>query len=349
VCHADSSDARGFAFSDSVSRNKGGNPAGSPADAPLRRKNHIRHDSENPQGHWLEAAELHRTNVEVHVGLLGRDSVTERAPNIARCNSEMNSANTMDPKSNISSGLSAGRDCKTALLLVGGLGTRLKSVLPSTPKPLAPLGDMTFLHLPVLQLRSQGIHRIVMCSGHLADQIEAEFGDGTKWDVAIEYSKELAPLGTAGAVRFADRFLKDDSDFLVMNGDSFLQFDVQEFIRFHQGHDGLVSMAVRRVADAARYGTVLLNEKNRVVEFREKTGIHDSGMINGGVYIFNSAIFKSIPKGPASLETEIFPKLLSQGVFGLEQHGMFIDIGTPEDYSRAQEVCRSLYQAAFPQ
>jgi len=255
----------------------------------------------------------------------------------------------MDPKSNIAPLPHASRDCTTALLLVGGLGTRLKSVLPSTPKPLAPLGDMTFLHLPVLQLRSQGIRHIVMCSGHLADQIESEFKDGKKWDVAIEHSKELVPLGTAGAVKFADRFLKQDSDFLVMNGDSFLQLDVQEFIRFHYGHGGLVSMAVRKVPDAARFGTVLLNEKNQVVGFREKTGSHDSGIVNGGVYVFNGAVLKNIPEGPSSLETEIFPKLLSQGVFALEQHGMFIDIGTPEDYARAQELCHSLRQAAFPQ
>ena len=98
-----------------------------------------------------------------------------------------------------------------------------------------------------------------MCTGHLADQIEEEFGDGHKWDVAIEYSKESRPLGTAGAVKFAERYLRQASDFLVMNGDSFLEIDFRQLIRFHREHGGLVSMAVRRVPDAARYGTVQLD------------------------------------------------------------------------------------------
>ena len=91
-----------------------------------------------------------------------------------------------------------------AFLLVGGLGTRLQSVLSSTPKPLARVGKMPFLELLVLQLRSQGIRRIVMCTGHLASQIEQEFGDGKKWGVAIDYSQESQPLGTAGAVKLAE-------------------------------------------------------------------------------------------------------------------------------------------------
>ena len=91
---------------------------------------------------------------------------------------------------------------------MGGLGTRLQSVLPSTPKPLARVGNIPFLQLLVLQLRSQGIRRIVMCTGHLASQIKQEFGDGHKWDVAINYSQELQLLATAGAVKLAEGYLK---------------------------------------------------------------------------------------------------------------------------------------------
>src|SRR5260370_9568609 len=92
----------------------------------------------------------------------------------------------------------ATRGDMSAVLLVGGLGTRLRSALPSRPKPLAPIGNVSFLQLLVLQLRSQGFRRLVMCTGHLADQIEEEFGDGHKWYVAISFSRELRPLGTAG-------------------------------------------------------------------------------------------------------------------------------------------------------
>ena len=235
-----------------------------------------------------------------------------------------------------------------AFLLVGGLGTRLQSVLPSTPKPLARVGNMPFLELLVLQLRSQGIRRIVMCTGHLASQIEQEFGDGHKWDVAINYSQELQPLGTAGAVKLAEGYVKQASDFLVMNGDSFLELDLREFIQFHREHGGLVSLAVRKVPDAARYGTVHMDGDHRVVGFSEKTRAAAPGVINGGVYVFNRAVLDQMPQGPASFEKDVFPRVLEQGVYALEQHGMFIDIGTPEDYARAQTLCQSLYQAASP-
>jgi NDP-sugar pyrophosphorylase family protein len=236
-----------------------------------------------------------------------------------------------------------------AVLLVGGIGTRLQPVLPATPKPLAPIGDAPFLQLLVRQLRSQGIHRLVMCTGHLADQVEKEFHDGHKWDVSIAYSKESRPLGTAGAVKFAEGYLTEAADFLVMNGDSFLELDFRELIRFHREHDGLISMAVRRVPDAARYGTVQLDAHNRVVGFREKMGAPVPGLVNGGVYVFKRAILQHITEGPASLEKDIFPSLLEHGVYALEQQGMFIDIGTPEDYARAQTLYHSLYQAALPE
>ncbi len=208
---------------------------------------------------------------------------------------------------------------------------------------------MPFLHLLVLQLRSQGIRHIVMCTGHLAEQIEEEFGDGHKWDVAIDYSKELQPLGTGGAVKLAERFLHQASDFLVMNGDSFLELDFREFIRFHREHGGLISMAVRRVPDATRFGSVQLDANRRVGGFSEKTSESIPGTVNGGVYVFNRAILEQIPGGPVSLERDIFPQSLERGVYALEQHGIFIDIGTPEDYARAQALAESLYQAASPE
>ena len=260
----------------------------------------------------------------------------------------MDRMKTVDPQTKNTSQMEFGLADIPAMLLVGGMGTRLRSVLPSTPKPLAPIGDASFLQMLVLQLRSQGIRRIVMCTGHLAEQIEREFGDGRKWDVVIEYSKESWPLGTAGAVKLAECHLSRRSEFLVMNGDSFLQLDLREFIRFHREHGGLVSIAVRKVPDGARYGTVELDAHNRVIGFHEKTGAVVPGIVNGGVYAFNRAIFAHIPAGPSSLETDVFPNLLEYGVFALEQHGLFIDIGTPEDYARAQAIGLSLSQVAQP-
>lgn len=239
-----------------------------------------------------------------------------------------------------------GEDIK-AVLLVGGLGTRLRSILPSTPKPLASVGDKSFLELLVRQLRYQGIRRLVMCTGYLGDQIENEFGDGHSWDVTIEYSKEPHPLGTAGAVKLAQPYLRDVSDFLVMNGDSFLEIDFHQLVRFHREQGGLAGMAVLRVKNTTRFGSVQMGAGGRVIGFSEKTGHDASGLVNGGVYVFDPTVLEHIPEGPASLERDVFPRLLNHGLYALEQHGMFIDIGTPEDYARAQQLCDRLYVTAL--
>ncbi|SRR6266496_571470 len=233
-----------------------------------------------------------------------------------------------------------------AVLLVGGLGTRLRSVVPNAPKPLATVGDKTFLEFLVRQLRSQGIHQLVMCTGYLAEQIESQFGDGGHWDVSIAYSRELQPLGTAGAVKLAEPYLKGAAEFVVMNGDSFMEVDLDLLLQFHRERKAIVSMASRRVENSGRYGTVRVEAGGRVAGFMEKTGSEAPGIVNAGVYIFEREVLQSIPQGPCSLEKDIFPRLLSRGVYALEQHGVFIDIGTPEDYTRAQEICHRLDQAA---
>jgi D-glycero-alpha-D-manno-heptose 1-phosphate guanylyltransferase len=209
-----------------------------------------------------------------------------------------------------------------AVLLVGGMGTRLRSVVPSTPKPLAAVGVKPFLELLVEQLRNQGVRRLIMCSGYLADQIENKFGDGSAWDVAIEYSREVQPLGTAGAIKLAQTHLTEDSTFLVMNGDSFVEIDFGQLIRAHLEKNALATIATAAVQNAARYGTVR-------------------------VYIFNRSIFAHISEGASSLERDVFPRILDRGVYAFEHSGMFIDIGTPEDYARAQVLCERLSEAAI--
>jgi len=235
----------------------------------------------------------------------------------------------------------------SAVLLVGGKGTRLRSVVPSAPKPMAALGGQSFLELLVRQLRSQGIRRLVMCSGYLAEQIEEKFGDGSAWDVSIAYSREQEPMGTGGAVKLARPHFDVHPDFLVMNGDSFLETDFARLVQFHRERKGLASMAVVPVEDAGRYGTVRVDSGNRVTGFTEKTGAGAAGLINAGVYVFNREVFEHIPEGPASLEKDVFPGVLERGVYALEQSGIFIDIGTPEDYARARALCGRLCDAAL--
>jgi NDP-sugar pyrophosphorylase family protein len=234
-----------------------------------------------------------------------------------------------------------------AVLLVGGLGTRLRSRVPSLPKVLASVGDRPFLELLVRQLGTQGIRRLVMCTGYLAEQIEEAFHDGSEFGGTIEYSKEAVPLGTAGALKLARRYVQSESEFLVLNGDSFLEIDFDELVGFHRRHGGLATIAVVPVQNTSRYGTVQVGADGRVQGFAEKTGKNASGIINAGVYVFGGAVLAQIPEGPASLERDVFPRLLEQGVYALEQRGLFIDIGTPDDYARAKEIFDRLANAAL--
>lgn len=233
-----------------------------------------------------------------------------------------------------------------AVLLVGGMGTRLRSVVPNAPKPMAVVGERPFLELLVHQLAAQGIRRLVLCTGYRAEDIEAQLGNGHIWGVQIEYSREPKPMGTAGALKFAERYLANVPEFLVMNGDSFAQIDFHRLIRFHRESRGIASMAAVRTKNEMRYGTVKTNADGRVTGFAEKTVADPNGLINAGIYVFNHEVLAQIPNEPSSLERDIFPKLLGQGIFALEQQGIFIDIGTPEDYLKAQELCGRLYAAA---
>jgi NDP-sugar pyrophosphorylase family protein len=233
-----------------------------------------------------------------------------------------------------------------AVLLVGGLGTRLRSVVPFAPKPLASVGDRPFLELLVRQLGYQGSRRLVMCTGYRGQDIENEFRDGRALDVAIEYSREVHPMGTAGAVKLAEPLLRGEPDILVMNGDSFTEIDLTQLVDFHRGSGGIATIAVLQLNDKERYGTVRVAPGGRVTGFTEKSDSDSSGLVNAGIYVFDRRIFDYIPDGPASLERDVFPRILDQGVYALEQHGVFVDIGTPDDYERAQGLLERLEAAA---
>lgn len=177
-----------------------------------------------------------------------------------------------------------------------------------------------------------------MCTGYLAEQIEEELGDGSNLGVRIRYSRESHALGTGGALKLAERFLLGFPLFMVLNGDSFIEMDFSELVHRHQARNATATIAVVRVDDASRYGTVVSDADDRVLEFREKSGDHSPGFINAGVYVFDPSVLGYIPVGEVSLEKSVFPRLLGQGVYVVKQSGTFIDIGTPADYLRAQQL-----------
>ena len=141
--------------------------------------------------------------------------------------------------------------------------------------------------------------------------------------------------------------MQNESEFLVINGDTFLQIDFNEFIVSHRKHGSLATMAVVPVENSSRYGTVQVGADGRILGFLEKTGQNAPGIINAGVYVFSNAVLALIPQGPVSLERDVFPLLMEQGFYAIEQRGMFIDIGTPDDYARAKKMSDRLADAAF--
>ena len=234
-----------------------------------------------------------------------------------------------------------------AVLLVGGLGTRLRSAVPKLPKTLASVGDKPFLELLVRQLESQELHQLVMCTGYLAEQIQEVFQDGSAFGATIEYSQETAPLGTAGALKFAQQYLQNESEILVINGDTFLEIDFNDFILSHRKHGGLATMAVVPVENSSRYGTVQVGADGRILGFLEKRDQAAPGIVNAGVYVFSTAVLELISLGPVSLERDVFPSLVERGFYAIEQRGVFIDIGTPDDYAQARKMSDRLADASF--
>jgi len=225
-----------------------------------------------------------------------------------------------------------------AIILAGGLGQRLKEVVPDLPKPMAPINGRPFLEFIVLQLRAFSIFNIIISIGYKGDVIKRYFGDGSKWCVNIKYSEETEPLGTGGAVKHAGDKIKG-SDFIVINGDTYLELDFHSFINFHRDHKAVATIAIITVEDDARYGHVLINKESEIVKFDEKgrTGV---GLINGGVYCLRQEVITLIPDGISSIEYNLFPKILGKGLYGFHTQGKFIDIGTPESFMLAQVMLK---------
>ena len=149
-------------------------------------------------------------------------------------------------------------------------------------------------------------------------------------------------------MKSAEGYLGESADFLVVNGDSFMEIDIPGFLRFHRQHRGLVSMAVRKVPDAARFGTVHMDASNEFLDSAKRPETHRLGLLMPACTCSERSVLKLIPQGPSSLEKDLFPKLLTQGMYALEQDGIFIDIGTPEDYARAQQLYQNCIRPRSP-
>lgn len=229
----------------------------------------------------------------------------------------------------------------TAAILAGGLGTRLASILPGQQKVITKVKERPFLEYILEQLDQAGFKNVIICTGHLGDQVVRTFGDSYK-GLSLCYSNEQFSLGTAGAIVNALPYLKSE-DVLITNGDSFFDCDLQSFYEFHLKKRANVSIVLKEIDDTSRYGKVDINENDEIVCFEEKKENGGHGLINAGFYFIKKSLLLGIPKGkPMSFEKEIFPIWLTKGLYGFKSKGRFIDIGTPQSYKEAQSFFSSL-------
>jgi len=221
-----------------------------------------------------------------------------------------------------------------ALILAGGFGTRLGELTKHTPKPLLSINGTIFLEYVIWNLKRYQIKNILLSVGYLSEKIISHFGSGEKFGVSIDYIIEVRPLGTGGALKLAAPKLHDQ--FLVLNGDTLFDFNYFDLFLELNNKEVLSAMALRKVEDSGRYGTVSLDKSHKVTEFNEKKSTSE-GLVNGGVYIFHKNVINFIPEGTSSLEEDVLPALIKKNqLVGKEYGGFFIDIGVSESLRKAK-------------
>lgn len=225
-----------------------------------------------------------------------------------------------------------------AIILAGGLGTRLKPCVENLPKPLAPIGDRPFLRYLLDYLYVNGVHRAIISTGYKAETVE-EFIGKTHRGMTVEYCRENTPLGTGGAIKKALGMCRDNC-IAVINGDTYFDVNLSEMKKFHEKSGCRISLAAKWIKNAENSG--LLYHKNGVLcGFHEK-GISSAGLINGGIYFINKNALNEINEDKFSFEKQILEADYCP-VAVYESDGYFIDIGIPENYRKAQEEKEKLF------
>jgi mannose-1-phosphate guanylyltransferase len=226
-------------------------------------------------------------------------------------------------------------------VLAGGKGSRLQSVLPRTPKILAPLGRQPLLAWLLDQLAGQGARRVTLCLGHLADQVIDWIKAHPRSSVKVEWIVEPKPLGTAGALLYAMRRMSSDP-LLALNGDTLLDVDLNEFLAAFSASRPACALVRVHVEDTSRYGRLELDGEGYVVRFLEKDPLRaEPGWINGGYYLFSARFLQGLQRlEQGSLEHDVLAQLPPGSILTFPTCGRFLDIGTPESLRQAEEVFR---------
>lgn len=229
-----------------------------------------------------------------------------------------------------------------AVILAGGLGTRLRPYTTVFPKPLMPIGESPILEIIIRQLKAEGFDEITLAVGHLAELIMAFFNDGSKYGLKIDYSREEKKLGTAGGLGLLKERL--DGDFLVMNGDVLTGLDFSEFLAFHKRTGSKVTIALNRRYVDIDFGVVDLDEDRKLVGYTEKPKI--DYLVSMGVYAFNESVLEYINSNEYLDMPDLMKRLIAEGesVNGYIHEGYWLDIGRPDDYDRANEDIQKVYR-----
>lgn len=225
-------------------------------------------------------------------------------------------------------------------ILCGGLGTRLRSTIGEKQKTMAEVNGQPFLDILLEYLARQGFKRVVLCAGFQSQGVAERYSQG-RFGLKIAISAEDEPLGTGGAIKNARSLIKSET-FLVLNGDCFCELDYAAFVRSHIENCAQLTLAVVRVKEKNEYGSILMDNTGRILNFQEKVSGGSAGLISAGIYCCDQEVFSWMPDQKTfMLEKDFFPHQLGRKVFGFETSGKFLDIGTPQRLAEAQ----SFFQA----
>lgn len=226
-----------------------------------------------------------------------------------------------------------------AIILAGGLGTRLRGVVDDLPKSMAPINGKPFLHYIFQYLVKQRVLEVVLSVGYKRETIQQYFGSGYL-GVAVQYAIEEEPLGTGGGIKKAFELVNDFA--FVLNGDTFFDVDLSVIKNFYSETSADIALALKPMRSFERYGTVQMDGE-RITHFEEKKFMRE-GLINGGVYFFNKQILQEVNQDKFSFEKDVLEKFVNQKKWcGKTFDNYFIDIGIPEDYAKAQEDFKKLF------
>jgi len=228
-----------------------------------------------------------------------------------------------------------------AIILAAGLGTRLRPLTNTLPKPLLPVAGTPLILWNLLLLRRHGITEVIINLHHLGHLIEKELGDGSRFGMQLSYSREPVILGTGGGIKQAEPFFNGEP-FVVLNGDTLLELDLGALVKFHTQRDALATMVLREDPDADRWGAVETDGQQRVVRIIGR-GLSEAGQtakrMFAGVHVMHPRLLKDVPTGQASsiIDTYVDAIQRGEGILGYRMDGYWSDVGTPERYAQAKQ------------